>query len=85
MPTTGVGPLACLLAALDSTRPVWKQGVQRALWSQPHRDGAKFGCIVLLHHDKNRGSFRCNNALDFVTDLNDRIMQALGSSARQRS
>ena len=44
----------------------------------------RLGCIVLLHHDMNRGSFRCNNALDFVTDLNDRIMQALGSSARQR-
>jgi len=52
--------------------------------SAASRRRAQFGCIVLLHHDKNRGSFRCNNALDSVADLNDRITQALGSLARQR-
>jgi hypothetical protein len=41
-------------------------------------------CTVLLHDDMNCSNLRCNNALDFVVDLNDRIVQALGNSARER-
>ena len=39
-------------------------------------DNHESPCTVLLQADTNCGSVRCNNALDIISDLNDRIVQA---------
>jgi hypothetical protein len=53
--------------------------------SNRHRNrNQQVRCIVLLHDDMNCSNLRCKNALDSTVDLNDRIAQALGNSARER-